>query len=38
MLRLGSLDEDQLDMLPGNAITIPSVFEYHPSRFLNFKE
>jgi hypothetical protein len=38
MLRLGSPGEDQLDMLPGNATGIPSVFEYHPFRFLDFKE
>jgi hypothetical protein len=25
-------------MLPGNAIRIPSVFEYHPFCFLVFKE
>ncbi len=34
MLRLGSPDKDQSDMLPGNAIGIPSVFEYHLFHFL----
>jgi len=38
MLRLGSPGEHQLDLLPGNATGIPSVFEYHPFRFLDFKE
>jgi hypothetical protein len=38
MLWLGSPGESQLDMLPGNATGIPSVFEYHPFRFLDFKE
>jgi hypothetical protein len=38
MLWLGSPGESQLDMLPGNVTKIPSVFEYHPFRFLDFKE
>jgi hypothetical protein len=38
MLWLGSPGESQVDMLPGNATGIPSVFEYHPFRFLDFKE
>jgi hypothetical protein len=38
MLRLGSPGEHQLDLLPGNVTGIPSVFEYHPFRFLDFKE
>jgi hypothetical protein len=38
MLWLGSSGESQLDMLPGNAAGIPSVFEYHPFWFLDFKE
>jgi hypothetical protein len=38
MLRLGSPGKDRLDMLPGNAIGIPSVFEYHTFCFLDFKE
>jgi hypothetical protein len=38
VLWLGSPSESQLDMLPGNATGIPSVFEYHPFQFLDFKE
>jgi hypothetical protein len=38
MLRLGSPSKDQLDMLPGNAIRIPLVFEYDLFHFLDFKE
>jgi hypothetical protein len=38
MLRLGSPGEDQLDLLPGNATGIPSCFQYHPFRFLDWKE
>jgi hypothetical protein len=38
MLRLSSPSKDQLDMLPGNKIRIPSVFEYHSFHFLDFKE
>jgi hypothetical protein len=38
MLWLGSPGKDQLDMLPGNAIRIPSMFDNHPFCFLNFKE
>ena len=28
----------QLDVLPGNVTGLPLVFEYHPFRFINFKE
>ena len=38
MLRLGSPGEYQLDMLPGNVTGTPLVFEYHPFRFVDFKE
>jgi hypothetical protein len=38
MLRLGSPGEHQLELLPRNATGIPLVFEYHPFRFLDFKE
>jgi hypothetical protein len=38
MLRLGSPGKDKLDMLPGNAIGIPLVFEYDLLPFLDFKE
>jgi hypothetical protein len=38
LLRLGSPGVHQLDVLPGNVTGIPSVFEYHPFRFIDFKE
>ncbi len=38
MLCLGSPGKYQLDMLPGNVTGTPSVFEYHPFRFVDFKE
>jgi hypothetical protein len=38
MLQLGFPSKDQLNMLPGNAIGISSVFEYCLFRFLDFKE
>ena len=38
LLRLGSPGEYQLDILPGNVTGIPTVFEYHPFRFIDFKE
>ena len=38
LLRLGSPGVHQLDVLPGNVTGIPSVFEYHPFRFIYFKE
>lgn len=30
--------ESQLDSLPANVIGTPAVFEYHPFRFIDFKE
>ena len=38
LLRLGSPGVHQLDVLPGNVTGLPSVFEYHPFRFIDFKE
>ncbi len=38
LLRLGSPGVSQLDHLPGNATGIPSDFDYHPFRFIDFKE
>jgi hypothetical protein len=38
MLRLGFPGEDQLDLLPGNVTGIPPGFQYHPFRFINWKE
>ena len=38
LLRLGSSGVTQLDTLPGNTTGLPSVFEYHPFRFIDFKE
>ena len=38
MLRLGSPGEDQLDLLPGNVTGIPPGFQYHPFRFIDWKE
>ena len=38
LLRLGSPGVHQLDALPGNVTGIPLVFEYHPFRFIDFKE
>jgi hypothetical protein len=38
MVWLGSLGEDQLDMLPGNVTEIPSEFHYHPFQFIDFKQ
>jgi hypothetical protein len=38
LLRLGSPGVHQLDVLPGNVTGIPLVFEYHPFRFIDFKE
>jgi hypothetical protein len=37
LLRLGSPSVSQLDRLPGNATGLPSVFEHHPFRFIDFK-
>jgi hypothetical protein len=38
LLRLGSPGVHQLDVLPSNVTGLPSVFEYHPFRFIDFKE
>ncbi len=38
MLCLGSLGEQQLDMLPGNVTGIPPGFQYHPFWFIDWKE
>jgi hypothetical protein len=38
MLRLGSPGEDQLDLLPGQVAGIPHSFQYHPFRFMDWKE
>jgi hypothetical protein len=38
MLRLGSPGEDQLDLQPGNVTGVPPGFQYHPFRFINWKE
>ena len=38
LLRLGSPGVHQLEVLPGNVTGIPSVFEYHPFRFIDFEE
>jgi hypothetical protein len=38
MLRLGSLGENQLDLLPGNVTGVPPGFHYHPFCFLDWKE
>ena len=38
MLRLGSPGEQQLDLLPGNVTGIHHNFQYHPFRFLDWKE
>jgi hypothetical protein len=38
LLRLGSPGEDQLDLLPGNVTDIPPGFQYHPFRFIDWKE
>jgi hypothetical protein len=34
----GGCNETQLDQLPYNAVGIPSKFEWHPFRFIDFKE
>ncbi len=38
LLRLGSPGVFQLDHLPGNATGLPLEFDYHPFRFIDFKE
>lgn len=37
-MRMGGCNETQLDQLPHHAIGIPSKFEWHPFRFVDFKE
>ena len=37
LLRLGSPGVTQLDRLPGNVTGIPSEFDHHPFRFVDFK-
>ena len=36
--RLGFCGESQLDALPGNVEGIPTQFQHHPFRFIDFKE
>ena len=38
LLCLGSPGVHQLGNLPGNVTRLPSVFDYHPFHFINFKE
>jgi hypothetical protein len=38
MLRFGSPGEHQLDVFPQHVVGTPSMFEYHPFRYINFKE
>ncbi len=38
MLRLGSPGKDQLDLLHGRVTGIPPGFQYHPFRFIDWKE
>jgi hypothetical protein len=38
MVWLRSPAEDQMDMLPGNVMGILSTFQFHPFRFVDFKE
>jgi hypothetical protein len=38
LLRLGSPGIQQLDKLPGNVTGTPPAFDYHPFRFIYFKE
>lgn len=37
-LRLGGCNKEQLDQLLANAIGLPTTFEWHPFRFVDFKE
>jgi hypothetical protein len=37
-LRLGGCNETQLEQLPRHAIGLPSKLEWHPFRFIDFKE
>ena len=34
LLRLGLPGVHQLDVIPGNVTGVPSVFEYHPFRYI----
>ena len=38
LLRLGSPGVTQLDVLPQHVTGLPTTFEYHPFRFVDFKE
>jgi hypothetical protein len=38
MLHLGYPGEDQLNLMPGNVTGIPPSLQYHPFRFLDWKE
>ncbi len=38
MLRFGSPSKHQLNILPQHVVGMPSVFEYHPFRYIDFKE
>ena len=38
LLRLGSLGVTQLDVLPQITTGLPTTFNYHPFRFIDFKE
>jgi hypothetical protein len=38
MLRFGLPGEHQLDVLLQHVIGTPSVFEYHPFQYIDFKE
>ena len=38
LLRLGSPGITQLDVLPQNVTGLPTTFDYHPFRFVDFKE
>jgi hypothetical protein len=38
MLRLGSLGEDQLDLMSGKVTGIPAEFKYHPFWHIDWKE
>ena len=38
LLRLGSWGVTQLDIIPQNVSGLPTTFEYHPFRFIDFKE
>jgi hypothetical protein len=38
MLRFGSPNKHQLNLLPRNVIDTPAALEYHPFCYFNFKE